>query len=69
MSKEIESIYSKYISELHEFEQNLQDGGVEEIEEWKKKVKDALDGNHRIRFSRLKFYEKVEPGFDDDIPF
>ncbi|MBK5100776.1 MAG: hypothetical protein JJE15_07270 [Desulfobacteraceae bacterium] len=69
MSKEIESIYSKYLSELHEFEQNLQEVTLEEIEKWREKVKDTLEGNHRIRFSRLEFYEKVEPYFNDDIPF
>ena len=69
MSKEIESIYSKYLSELHEFEQNFQEVTLEEIEEWREKVKDTLEGNHRIRFGRFKFYEKVEPYFNDDIPF
>ena len=69
MSKEKDSIYSKYLSELHEFERSLQEEALEEIEEWKEKVKDSLDGGLRIRFSRLKFYEKMEPDFNDDIPF
>ena len=68
MSKAKDSIYSKYLSELHEFEQSLQEETLEEIEEWKEKVKDSLERGHRIRFSRLEFYEKVEPDFDD-IPF
>jgi hypothetical protein len=69
MSKAIESIYSKYLSELHEFEKNLQEVTLEEIEEWREEVKNTLEGNHRIRFSRLRFYEKVKPYFNDDIPF
>jgi len=69
MSKTIESIYSKYLSELNGFEKNLQEETLVEIEEWREKVKLTLEGSHRIRFSRLKFYEKVEPYFNDDIPF
>lgn len=69
MSKTIESIYSKYLSELNGFEKNLQEKTLVEIEEWREKVKLTLEGSHRIRFSRLKFYEKVEPYFNDDIPF
>jgi len=68
MSKTKDSIYSKYLSELHEFEESLQEETLEDFEEWRKIVIDSLEGSYRIRFSKLKFYEE-EPDFDDDVPF
>ena len=69
MSKKVGSIYSEYLSELHDFEQSLPKDLLENFEGWKEKVKDDLEGCHRIRFNKLKFYEKVEAVFNDDIPF
>jgi hypothetical protein len=69
MSRKVDSKYSEYLSELHNFEQSVTMEALEDFEGWKEKVKDTLEGCHRIRFNRLKFYEKEEPDFNDEIPF
>jgi hypothetical protein len=69
MNKSKESIYSKYLSELNEYEITLQDEMIEEFEHWKEQVKDTLDGSHKIRFNRMNFYEVELVNDDDDVPF
>ncbi len=59
------NIYSEYLDELDVLERRPK---KKAIEEWKNKVEGSLDGNQRIRFSRLKFFDDVAD-FSDDIPF
>lgn len=68
MSDSEETIYPGLLLELKRFEQAVEQQRIEGIEEWKEKVKIALKGAYRIRFSNLKFYEE-EPDLDPGIPF
>ena len=62
------SIYSKYLSELNEFEQSLNDDALEEFGKWKNKIIENLDRGQKARFSRLKFYKRLESN-SIDFPF
>lgn len=61
------------LQKLDYFQHNLKTENISDLENLIDEVQSILSENHKIRFSKLSFYEEIqEPDFDnmdDDLPF
>lgn len=65
----MESIFENYLEKISQLERDTESMTKSEFDELKKEILSRLDQGHRIRFSRLKFFNYENNDFLDDIPF
>jgi hypothetical protein len=58
-----------YLEQISLFEKGNSKISFPAFMEMIKEIPGKLDGAYKVRFSKLKFYEKVESDSTDDIPF
>ena len=57
------------LESLKDFQKDNAEFDIDSFEEWKKEALAVLDEKQKMRFTKLTFYEIVDDGFDDDLPF